>query len=100
MFRYCGRAEAVRGVQVAVHESVVVAAPVAFAAERPEDAAGEIMDIGALGMLEVAEEALAGEVQDEEFFFAVAAVLDDRAMALGLLRHVHELPALVDGHRG
>ena len=94
------RAEAVRGIQVAVHEAMVVAAPVAFAAERPEDAAGEVMDVGALRVLEVAEEALAGEVQDEELFFAVAAVLDDRAVALGLLRHVHELPAFVDGHRG
>ena len=94
------RAEAVRGVQVAVHEAVVVAAPVAFAAKGPEDAAREVMDVSALGMLEVAEEALAGKVQDEELFFAIAAVLDDGAVALGLLRHVHELPAFVDGDGG
>ncbi len=78
---------------------MVVAAPVAFAAEAPEDAAGEVVDVGALSVLEVAEEALAGKVEYEELFFAIAAVLDDCAVALGLLRHVHELPTLVNGNR-
>ena len=94
------RAEAVRGVQVTVHEAMVVAAPVAFAAEAPEDAAAKVVDVGALGVLEVAEEALAGEVQHEELFVAVAAILDDGTVALGLFSHVHELPALVDGDGG
>ena len=54
------------------------------------------MDVGALAMLEVAEEALALEVQDEELFFAVAGVLEDRAVALVFFRGVDDIPALVD----
>ncbi|GBL43877.1 alpha-N-acetylgalactosaminidase [Verrucomicrobiota bacterium] len=94
------RAEAVGGVQVTVHEGVVVAAPAAFAAEAPEHVLREVVDVGALGMLEFAEEALAGHVQDEELLIAVAAVLDDRAVALGLLRGVDQFPAFVNRDGG
>ena len=54
------------------------------------------MDVGALAMLEVAEEALALEVQDEELFFAVAGVLEDRAVALVFFGGIDDIPALID----
>ena len=46
-------------------------------------------------MLEVAEEALPLQVQDEELLLAVAAVLEDRAVAPVFLGGVDEIPALV-----
>ena len=54
------------------------------------------MDVAAFTVLKVAEEALAGEVQDEELFLAVAAVLEDRAVALLFFRGVDDVPAFVD----
>ena len=90
-------AEPVGGVEVALQERRITAAPVAAGIEETRAGfAALVMDVGAFAVLQVAEEALALQVQDEEFLFAVAAVLEDRAMALVFFGGVDDIPALVD----
>ena len=90
-------AEPVGGVEVTLQERRVAAAPVAGGVkEARAGLAALVVDVGALAMLEVAEEALALQVEHEELFLPVAAVLEDRAVALVFFGGVDDIPALVD----
>ena len=58
------------------------------------------MDVGALGVGELAEHPRPDEVEDEALVPAVAAVLEDHAVPPRALGDVHEPPALLERDRG
>ena len=89
------------GIDVALKQRGIVTTPFPLRIEEGEAlgagagaADALVVDVATFAVLEVAEEALAGEVQDEELFFAVAAVFEDWAMALVFFRGVDDIPAL------
>ena len=93
------RAQAVGGIEIAVEPGVEVAAPQALALVG-EELLAEIVHIGAFAVEQIAKQAGVDHAQDGSFVGAVAAILEDHAVAAGLFRGVDELPAVFDGGGG
>ena len=89
------RAQAMRRVQVAVPLEVLEAPPQALALVLEQQRA-QVVDVGALGVRQLAEDACPHHVEHEHLAPAVAAVLEDRAVPARRFGGVDELPALLD----
>src|SRR6202034_2141463 len=86
------RSEAVRGIQIAVAQSVLGAAPQPLAGVG-EKFSAQVVDVSALAVQQLTKLASVNHAQDERLVVAVAAVLENHAMAACLLRGAHNLPA-------
>ena len=58
----------------------------------------EVVDICSLDMVDLAEQALLCHIKSGHLKEVIAAVFEDGAMAACALRHVNEIPAILDGH--
>ena len=96
------RAQAVGGVEVAVPVEVVLQPPAVLVVGRVEHHHAEVMQVGALGVGEGAEDAFLDHLHDPQLLAVVAAVLEHDAVSLGLFRGLDQVNAFLvgrgDGH--
>ena len=92
-----GRAEAVRGIDVAAVRLVEVEAPVALVIIP---VGFEVVNIGAFGVEYLAEQPVLSHVERRQLEEVIDTVLEHHAVALCLLGSVDQLPALVERHGG
>ena len=85
------------GIQIPVALHGVRAPPEAFTLVAELDLA-KIVQVSTLGMNDLAEHALADHIEDHHLGLAVVAILHHHAMSACLLRHLDELPAIVERH--
>ena len=87
------------GVQVAVAPHRVREPPAALVIGAAQLQLAQVVQVPALRVQQLAEDALPHHVEDHHLFTVVAAVLHHHAVAARLLGRVHQLPALVDRRR-
>ena len=90
-------AQAVGGVQVAVAVQVVLQAPAVLVVGGVEHHHAQVVQIGALGVGQCAEDAFLDHLHDPELLAVVAAVLQHDAVALGLLGDLYEVNGFLVG---
>ena len=96
------RSETMRGVEVAVAVQVMLEAPAVLVVGRVQHHHPQVVQVGALGVGQGAEDAFLDHVEDPQLLTVVAAVFEHDAVALRFLGHLNEVDAFLvgggDGH--